>query len=147
MQQFWIKFLIIISSALSAQAALAIPLSIILNASHTASSLLVDSSVHQVLTIDELIINKVSNRKLSINLSELLLHKVIYKPVNELQHSISLANEYGTAIAHRWVNAAYRQSFQQQKSVYCAIQAQQNSCFQGQANYQAERQKISHPIS
>ena len=141
MQQFWIKLLIIISAALSAQAALAIPL--LFNANHITSSLLVNSSVHEELTSDKLVINKVSNKKRSINLSDLLC----YKLVNELQRWINIANKLRIALDHNWANIAYRQSFQHQKSVYNTIQAQQNSCFQGQASYQAERQKIAFHIS
>ena len=142
------KFLIIFCSALSAQAALAIPL--LFNVSHTTTSLLVDSSVDQLLTIDEFVINpvksKVHSKSLSVNLSELLQNKTFDQLNNELQHK-ALAYECSAALVHSWINATYQQYFQQQKSVYSALQAQKNASFHGQNGYQAEQQKIALFIS
>ncbi len=152
MQPFWIKFLIILSSALSVQSALAVSLSALLNVNQTAPSLLVGSVTHQELTLDVRINNPINNTdvhsaKLSRNLSELLQHKIYIQFCTELQQSINLNNEPREALVNLWINAFYNQSLQQQGSVYNAIKAQQNSCFKSQNSYQAQRQKISLHIS
>ncbi len=153
MQQFWIKFLIILSTTISAQSALAVSLSALLNVNQATPSLLVDNSAFSVLVIDESIINSTihhanfNDTSLSSNLSDLLQQKAFIQYFSGLKLSINLNNEYHVALNILWVNAAYRQSFQLQKCVYNAIKGQQHSCFQGQVSYQAERQKIALHLS
>ena len=142
MPQFWIKFLIVFSSALSAHAVLAVQLSSLLNANYSTPSLLVDK-LSLDLTLDESIINQANNAKISHALSELFQHKTIVQLANELQLSMILANEYQGALVHIWMNSVYRRTFQQQKCIYSAIQAQTNTCFHTQASYQAQRQEIT----
>lgn len=132
LQQFWIKIIIILSSALSVHTALAVPLFILLNDAHKTPSLLVDSPLNPQLSINE-----------SISLPELVQHKIVELLVKELQQLTNKQNECSLALTRVRVNAAYIQFFQQQKSVYSAVQAQHSSCFQTQASYQAERQKIA----
>jgi len=139
--QFWMKFLIVLSSALSAHAVLAVQLSSLLNANYSTPSLLVDK-ISLDLTLDESVINQVHNAKVSHVWSELFQHKTVVPLANELQLSMILANEYRGALVHTWMNSVYKRTFQQQNCVYSAIQAQINTCFHTQANYQAQRQKI-----
>ena len=140
------KFLIVLSSALSAQAVFGVSLSSLLVANNTTPSLLIDSSFHQESDINASIIDKVNNTKLKSNLSDLFNHKIVSRHIKS-QFLIISTNECRPTLVNKWENATYRQSFQQQSSVYSAIKAQQNSCFQSQTSYQAERQKIALQLS
>lgn len=138
------KFLILLSSVLSIQAVLAIPLSSLLNVNQTTPFLLFDRSTPQKLAtdVDNInVISKTNDIKFNHKLSELFQHKAVVLFANELQLSIILANEYRGSLVHTLINSVYNRTFQQQKCVYSVIQAQINTCFNTQANHQAERQK------
>ncbi len=128
MQQFWIRILIILSSVLSVHAALAAPLSTLLNGANKTPSLSVDSSLHS---------------QFSVSLAEIVQHKAVALLVKELQQLTNLKNECSPALTRIIINATYTQHLHQQKSVYSAVQARSHSCFKSQTSYQAERQKIA----
>jgi len=133
---------------ISAQSALAVSLSALLNVNQSTPSLLVNGLEHQELILDVRINNTdVHNAKLSLNLLELLQHKIYIRSYTELQQSLNLGNKHSEALVNLWTNSVYSQSLQQQKSVCNAIKAQDNSCFQSQTSYQSKRQKIALSIS
>lgn len=148
MQQFYIKFLVLLSTALSVHSALAVPLFSLLNVNHPSLSLSVDNTKQKQFFTDQIIIkegipSETSNIKLSHSLSLLLQHKSSYQFINELSLTVILSNDNSVAFFNSWLKSTYQQAFQQQQTVYSAIQAQQNSCFQSQTSYKTERQKNS----
>ena len=137
------KLLVILSAVLSVHTVLAVPLSILLNNDHKTPSLVVDQPVYSQPVFIESDFDKNSKTKLSLSLSTLVQYKVIEQFINESSQLNILINELSFALVHIRTNAIYSQYFQQQTDVYNASQARQNARFQGQASYQAERQKIA----
>jgi len=147
LQQFWIKFLILLSSALTMQTALAIPLSSLLNANQAIPSLLVKGSTSQDSPFDSRVINKTSHIKTSNSLAELFQSRIVVHFIDELKLSIDLVDEYRGALVNVWVNAAYICSLQKQCKVFRTIRALKKPYFQNHISAHAEQQNITSQLS
>ncbi len=147
MKQFWTKFLILLGSLLSAQTVLAVPLSSLLVVNYLTPTLLIDSSFHQKKIVKTDVINYANNAKISNTLAELFKHKTLTLLVEQKHYLINQIKKRDLTVINRQITATCRRSFKQQKSVYSAIKAQQNSCFHSQLNYQSERKKVAFHIA
>lgn len=123
-------------------AVLAVPLSSIFNVNFSTPALFVDNSKALLFSAENLVINKQKGKKLNSSFRQLHQHKVLY-PVN---HLINITNEHNQILDLSLVNSMLKQVFEIQKCVHSNIQAQQNAFFEGQASFQAERQKLASHI-
>ena len=134
------------------QAALAIPLSSLLNVNQTIPSLLVKGSTSQDSPFDSRVINKTnhlktSHVKTSNSLAELFQSRIVVHFIDELKLSVDLVDEYRGALVNVWVNAAYICSLQQQCKVFSTIRALKKPYFQNHIIAHAEQQKITSQLS
>jgi hypothetical protein len=147
LKQFWTKFIIVLSSFLSAQAVLGAPLSSQFVVDHYKSSLPEKTSVHKKLALNTSIVKTENNSQCSNTLFNLFKYKTVPLFANHQQRLIKYFNDCCTVLANATVTAMCRNAFMQQRSVHNVIKAQQNACFQSQASYQAARQKIALQLS
>ncbi len=134
--------LVILSSALSINAALAVPLSSLLNNDSSTPSLVVDTAVHPEITLERHAFDLTVKSKLSLSLLSLVQGKVTQQIINELPQFISKFDTVSLADIHCQMNALYCQCIQQQRYVFITVKALQNTYLQRHVCYQADRKNL-----
>ncbi len=142
LQKFWLKLLIILSSAVSVHEALAVPLSSLLNNDASTSSLVVDTVLYPTTALNQDTYNLTTKTKLNLSLLSLVKDKLAQQIFSELPQFIAKLHTVSLADIHWQMNAQYCQCVQLQQHVFIAVKALQKTCLQRHVCYQADRKNL-----
>jgi hypothetical protein len=139
LHQFWIKFLVLLSTVISVNAAVATPLSAAFNSSIQALSLAKQLSEPTLAAKA----NELTN-KLTVSLLTLLQQKhsscVINRLLNYLSITDNLFHKKNNLLINNRFSALTQQKYQDQKVVYFHSQAISNCTYIAKPSYQSKKQ-------